>query len=186
MNYRQLIAASKTHLLHANTPIPDMGEPVPCMPAAHFDTLFPLGARWMYHRLQELQPADARPFNPGIRYTRYGLLKYGICITGSGISLPGLFTYGLFAIPLSIGIFYLLEIHFLFLFPLLIDQTPNPLLASIRATYKIGVGRCLITVIPIACYMMIGLLRKTNRFNNWYIGCLAIVIWYNHDIRNRL
>jgi hypothetical protein len=177
---------SQTRTLAAgSSPATPPGDPNYFMPVPRLTSLFSLGALWMHSRLQELQPA-VPPYNPGIRYTGYGLLKYGICLTLSGLSIAGLSAYGLFVIPVSIAIFYLSEVHFLFLFPILIDRVPRPLLASIRATYKIGIGRCLITVIPIAIYMMIGLFRKTNRLSNWYIGCLAIIIWYDHEIRNRI
>ncbi|MBS1663752.1 MAG: hypothetical protein JST68_22095 [Bacteroidetes bacterium] len=167
MRYRQLIAASKTHLAGRVTHVEG-------------PRVFSLGARWMYDRMRELD--DIGPFDPTVRYTGYGLLKYGVCLTASSVLL---LLFGPLAIPLSIVIFYLFEVHFLFLFPLLIDQTPHPILASVRATYKIGLAQCFFTVIPIAVYMMAGLFRKTNRLDNWYVGCLAIVIWYNHEIRNR-
>jgi len=191
MNYRQLIEATKNHRCPEASVSPA--------------TVFPAGARWMHDRLGELpqrpgemprRPGalpqrDQEPFDSGISYTAYGIAKYGICLTAAGLTAAGLAAagisgYPLFAAPLSILVFYLFEIHFLFLFPLLIDRTPRPLLTSIRATYKIGVWRCLITVIPIAVYMLIGLTRKNDRLANWHTGCLAIVIWYDHEIRNRL
>jgi hypothetical protein len=140
----------------------------------------------MHDRLGELRPGDVAPFDSDTRYTIYGLVKYGICLTAAGLAAVGISGYPLFAAPLSILVFYLFEIHFLFLFPLLIDRSPRPLLTSIRATYKIGVWRCLITVIPVAGYMLAGLFRKTDRLGNWYTGCLSILIWYDHEIRNRL
>ena len=171
MNYRQLIVMSKLHLVQTQAPR--------LRPA----TVFTLGAKWMYQRLQELQPAEMGGFDSHVRYTAYGLLKYGICLTMGGLTILVCGPYG---IPASVLAFYLTEIHFLFLFPLLIDRAPRPLLASLKATYKIGPWRCLVTVIPIAFYMLAGLFRKNNRLTNWYIGCLAILIWYKHEIRNRL
>jgi hypothetical protein len=182
MTYRQLITASKMHL----------GDVPPSMPGIR--SLFPAGARWMYDRLQELQPSDNRPFDADINYTGYGLFKYGCCLTGALLPITAISVYSRLPlpaflpilIPAAVGLFYFFEIHFLFLFPFLIDQCRQPLLASFQAAYKIGLGKCLTTVIPIAGYMMIGLLRRSNRPGNWYIGCLAIIIWYDHDIRNRL
>lgn len=172
MRYRQLLDASKTHLAAVPGSLPN---------TAPSTQIFALGARWMYDRLLEL--GNQKPFNARAPYTGYGLLKYGIC----GIaSIACLICLGPLAIPLSIAVFYLLEVHFLFLFPLLIDSSPHPIRSSIRSAYKIGIGQCFITVIPIAVYMMTGLFRKTNRLENWYIGCLAIVIWYNNEIRNRI
>jgi len=175
MTYRELISASKTHLQHASAANPG---PV--------TTIFSQGAEWMHHKLYELHPTTTPAFDPNTNYTTYGLLKYGICLTVSIGSLITLATFTPMLIPLSIIIFYLAEIHFLFLFPILIDQTPDPILAGIRATYRIGIIKCLITVIPIAAYMLIGLLNKKHRLTNWYTGCLAIIIWYDHEIRPRL
>jgi hypothetical protein len=194
MNSRELIRASRTHLRKC---------PPPVSHQANLTTLFPSGAKWMHDRLQELeaadrqpadlqfadrqpanrQPADPHPFNPNINYSSFGLLKYGSCIAGFATSASVLPTYGLLFTPLPIAVFYLIEIHTLFLFPLLIDQTPRPLLTSVKATYKIGIGRCFFTVIPIAAYMLLGLLRLSNPLRNWYIGCLAIIIWYKNEIR---
>lgn len=173
MTYRQLIEASKTHYatLALHPPLPRMA------------TLFSFGAQWIYDRLHELQPNSMHPFDPKINYSLYGAIKYTICLTGLSVAL---ITQRVWSIPLGIIIFYLLEVHFLFLFPLLIDGEPRPLLASLRATHKIGVGRCLAMVVPIAGFMVLGLLRKTDRLRNWYVGCLAIIIWYNHEIRARL
>jgi hypothetical protein len=173
MTHRQLITASKTHYaaLALHSPLP--------RPAV----LFPSGAQWMYDRLHELQPASMRPFNPAVNYNWYGGMKYGICLAGL---VMGFIAPGIWAIPVGIALFYLLEVHLLFLFPLLIDDEPRPLQASIRATYKVGVGKCLTMVLPIAGFMLIGLLQKTDRLRNWYVGCLAIIIWYDHEIRARL
>lgn len=175
MTWQQLITASKTHLRHnpAAKPGPITG-------------IFSTGAEWMHHRLYELHPTTTPSFNQNTRYTTYGILKYGICLTTAIASLVALAILNPLLTPLSILAFYLAEIHFLFLFPILIDQTPHPILASIRATYRIGITKCLITVIPIAGYMLIGLLHKKDRLENWYIGCLAIIIWYNNEIRPRI
>lgn len=173
MTYRQLITASKTHYA-AHAPQSSLPRPA---------VLFPFGARWMYDRLHELQPGSMRPFDPAIDYNWYGGMKYGICLTGLGM---GFLSPGVWAIPAGIALFYLLEVHLLFLFPLLIDDEPRPLLTSLRATYKAGVGKCLTMVLPIAGFMLIGLLHKTHRLRNWYVGCLAIIIWYDHEIRARI
>ena len=173
MTYRPLIETSKTQYaaLALQTPLPRLA------------VLFSFGAQWMYHRLRELQPDRMHPFDPKINYNLYGATKYAICLAGP---LLALVTQRAWSIPLGIVLFYLLEVHFLFLFPLLIDGEPRPLLASLRATYKIGVGKCLAMVIPIAGFMLFGLFRKKDRLRNWYVGCLAIIIWYNHEIRDRL
>ncbi|HEY4063657.1 MAG TPA: hypothetical protein VGM30_17235 [Puia sp.] len=176
MNATHLLAAGVLHLNNYPDDKPPPG----------ITDLFSAGARWMHDRLGELEGKHPAPFDPTKNYTFYGWLKYGICGTGFLLSLIGLSKYSLLFMPLSLLFFYLLEIHFLFLFPLLIDHSTNPIGMGIKEVYKIGVFKCLITVIPIGVFMMIGLLRKDDRFRNWYIGCLAILIWYNNEARNRI
>lgn len=183
MNYKYLIAASRAHL--ANYPGYE--------PARGLTTMFPAGARWMYDRLVELDEQnnrtdeqDNRPFDPAINYNLYGSLKYGVCVAGFLLSTGWFFKYAPLFIPLSVLVFYLCEIQFLFLFPLLIDDSRQPILSGIREVFKIGIFKCLCTVIPIAFFMMVGLFHKRGRYRNWYIGCLAILIWYNDEVRTRI
>jgi hypothetical protein len=176
MNYQHLIAAGREHLAKYPVHAPVTGPM----------TMFPGGARWMYDRLNELDGSNPRPFDPEINYTLYGYLKYGICLTGSSLACWWAFQYSPLLVPFSILIFYLLEIHFLFLFPLLIDGVRQPVLNGIREVCRIGVIRCLLTVIPISIFMMTGLFRRKNNFHNWYIGCLSILIWYKNEVRNRI
>lgn len=185
MKFKHLIDAGKAHLEEypGYAPISVPGRMFPL--SANLRMMFPLGARWMHDRLNELQ-GSIRSFDPAINYNFYGYLKYGICISGAFLAAWWLSGYGWLFIPLAILLFYLLEIHFLFLFPLLIDHSSRPVLTGIRAIFKIGIVQCLFTVIPISIFMMTGLLWKKDRFRNWYIGCLAILIWYNNEVRNRI
>jgi hypothetical protein len=146
--------------------------------------MFPQGARWMHDRLNELE-GSTPSFDTGINYSFYGYLKYSICTCGLLTSAWWLSGFGWLFIPLSILPFYFLEIHFLFLFPLLIDHAEQPVTTSIREMFRIGVIRCLSTVIPVSIFMMTGLIFKKDRLRNWYVGCLAILIWYNNEVRNR-
>ena len=68
---------------------------------------------------------------------------------------------------ISILAFYIIEVHFLFLFPLLIDRVSNPMLTSCKMTYKIGFLKALITVFQIGLYMMFGLLQLKEPFKKW-------------------
>lgn len=176
MNYKQLIAAGRTHL--AKYP--------GYAPASGIAGMFPSGARWMYDRLNELDEKDTRPFDAGINYNFYGSLKYGICFSAFLLSIWWFSKHEPLLIPLSILLFYLFEVQFLFLFPLLLDNARKPLLRSLRETYKIGIPKCMFIVIPISFFMMIGLFQKKDIFRNWHIGCLAILIWYNNEIRIRV
>ena len=146
--------------------------------------VFDLGAKWMFERLNENN--EEAKFNNSTNYLNYGILKYGICFSAFLISAFVFLKINIFLTPISILVFYLFEIHFLFLFPLLIDKVQNPLWTSIQQTYKIGLLTTLVTVIPIGLYMVAGLIKLNDPFRNWYIGCLAIIIWYKNEIRNRI
>jgi hypothetical protein len=146
--------------------------------------LFTNGAHWMHAQLSDAQ--HTKPFLPSKKYSAYGIAKYGICLLAFVAAASIFYTMHILLTPLSILVFYALEIHFLFLFPLLIDGVKQPILASIKATYKIGFWKAFFTVLPIGVYMMCGLLRFSNPLRQWYIGCLAIIIWYQYAVRNRL
>jgi hypothetical protein len=146
--------------------------------------IFSSGAKWMFGYLNE--PITEKKFDSTINFGLYGLLKYSVCFSFFFVSLILLFRINIFFTPLAILLFYFCEIHFLFLFPLLIDKTKHPILTSIKATYRTGILKCLITVIPIGIFMTAGLLNLKNPFKNWHLGCLAILIWYKNEIRNRI
>ena len=176
MKYKYLIAAGREHL--ADYPGYE--------PVRGLTTMFPAGARWMHDRLAGLDKSNIRSWDPAINYNLYGFLKYGICMAGLLLSGWWFLVSAPLLLPVSILVFYLLEIQFLFLFPLLLDNSDKPIRNGIREVFKIGIINCLFTVIPIGFYMMIGLFHKRQRYRNWYIGCMAILIWYNDEVRARL
>lgn len=146
--------------------------------------VFNLGAKWMFEQLNKND--EVKSFNDLPNYFIYGILKYGICLLAFCISFYLFLKIHLLFTPLAIIVFYLFEVHFLFLFPLLIDDVKNPIITSIQQTYIIGLFTTLVTVIPIGFYMMMGLLNLKNPFRNWHIGCLTIIIWYKNEVRNRI
>lgn len=146
--------------------------------------VFDSGAKWMYAKMR--QGIGKKEFNNQVNYNYYGFLKYGICLLGFGISIFLLWEINWMLVPFSIFVFYVLEVHFLFLFPLLIDAAKKPLSASIRLTYKIGLLKCVFTVMAIGFFMVLGFLNIKHPLRNWYIGCLSIVIWYQYEIGNRV
>ncbi len=174
MKYSKLIAESKA-LWHKN---PQYIE------GAISLQIFNLGARWMFEQLNKND--GKKTFTDLPNYFIYGIIKYGTCLLALCISFFLLLKTNPLLTPLSIIIFYLFEIHFLFLFPLLIDGVEKPIIISIQQTYKIGLFTALTTIIPIGCFMMIGLFNFKKPFRNWYIGCLAIIIWYKNEVRNRI
>ncbi|MDJ1497306.1 hypothetical protein QNI19_30490 [Cytophagaceae bacterium DM2B3-1] len=176
MNGTELINKSKAWFDH---------EPVEVHQALSIH-VFQYGAQWMHARMNDLSPANTVPFDKSVRFGLYGLLKYGICLGIFLLSSILLSHIHVGLLPLSVLIFYFVEVHFLFLFPLLIDRVPNPVLTSICITYRIGIVQCIITVMQIAFFMMVGLFNLRKPFQNWYIGCLSIVLWYTNDVRDRL
>jgi hypothetical protein len=148
----------------------------------HPTGVFRSGACWMAQRMAGNPNAELRD---GTRFARYGLLKYGLSLGAFTCAAVFLFRMHPAWAALSVLAFYLVEVHFLFLFPLLIDGATAPVRKSILHTYRIGLVYTIFTVMPIACYMVLGLLRLRRPLHNWHIGCLAIIIWYKDATGNR-
>ncbi len=148
--------------------------------------VFSSGAVWMQAQLFQLDGKPAQPLHNANRFTKHGILKYGISLLAFFISAFLFGKYYVCLLPLSVLIFYLVEVQFLFLFPLLIDEVPDPILKSFHATYMIGVFRALVITMGIGIFMMVGLLRVRDPLYNWHIGCLAVLIWYRDEVRDRV
>lgn len=147
--------------------------------------IFTAGARWMHMQMNSMATTGT-VFNSSVKYGWYGYLKYSISIAVWLLSVVLLYRLSLFLTPLSVLFFYFAEVHFLFLFPLLIDGVRYPIWTSVKQTYRIGIVRVLLTVIPIAWYMLAGLFNKQKPFHNWHAGSFAVLVWYQHEVRNRL
>jgi hypothetical protein len=176
MNLKELLQKSEEHLL--NEP-PEIQQPV----SIH---VFQQGGEWMHQWLHKLERTSNEGCDHTIRFSFYGFLKYGVSLVAFVFSFVLLLKWTVYATPLSILVFYFFEVHFLFLFPMLIDQVKNPVLKSIQATYQTGIIKSMAMVIPIGFYMMAGLCRVSDPFRNWYKGCLVVLIWYKEDVRNRI
>lgn len=148
--------------------------------------VFEVGCNWMHKKLNDNTGEKYRHFNLSINYRKYGLIKYGIASFVFFFFLWLFSKISVYLVPLSIILFYLAEIHFLFLFPFILDGIEKPLWVSLKQTYKTGIVTALITVIPIGLFMLCGLLNIRNPLRNWYIGCFAIIIWYQNEVRDRL
>lgn len=142
------------------------------------NNVFRLGANWM-HKMLGKDPDD---FNDRTPYGLYGLLKYGISTILLGGSAFYLFQLNPLLTPLSLLFFFLGEVHFLFLFPLLIEKAEQPIRQSISLTYRMGLIRTTWTLILIATYMMVGLFNLKRPLKNWYVGCMAIINWYKNEV----
>ena len=135
--------------------------------------VFAAGAAWMaYYMRRDPQVIPAIPFG------WYGALKYGLSLLAFTLSAALLFQLHPALALLSVPVFYVIEIHFLFLFPMLIDGAEAPLRRCLLQPYRLGLFHTLFTVMPIAFYMLAGLAKLRRPLYNWHIGCLAILIWY--------
>ncbi|UOE34617.1 hypothetical protein MTP16_02940 [Hymenobacter monticola] len=148
--------------------------------------IFATGARWMFEQLPENGPKTNSGFDAATRFGLYGGLKYGLSLLAFAGALWALGKVSLLLTPLAVLVFYLVEVHFLFLFPLLLDRARNPLRTSIRETHRIGLARALIWVLAIGVFMLSGLLNRRQPLRRWHIGCLSVLLWYQHEVRNRI
>jgi len=148
--------------------------------------IFASGAQWMFGKLQETELETAVRFDAATPFGLYGCFKYGISLVAFVGSFLVLEQVSVLLTPLAVLFFYIVEVHFLFLFPLLLDRARNPLLTSIKTTYRIGLLRALLWVLTIGVYMLSGLLNRYNPLRRWHIGCLSVILWYQYEVRNRL
>ena len=176
MKYQHLISQSKINL--------ELKPPI--IKGILSINIFELGAKWMFDKLNENKTGREMQFNQSINFFAYGFLKYGISFFVFLVSAFLFFKINYLLLPLSIILFYLAEIHFLFLFPMLIDNVEKPIWTSIKQTYKTGFVTTLVNVIPIGFYMVSGLFNVNDPYRKWYVGCLSIIIWYQNEIRNRI
>jgi len=174
MNYQQLWQQSSSRL-----------QEHPTVSSFNNWQLFTNGARWMHAQLDDMSGAQTS-FDEGINFAFYGWIKYSVSLTAGFLSALLLVWLHPLLLPLAILVFYFCEVQLLFLFPLLIDKVPNPVYTSIRQTAAIGTWKIIKVIIPIGIRMLLGLLNVKAPLRNWYTGCLAILIWYKYEVRNRL
>lgn len=145
--------------------------------------LFTSGAKWL-HAYLNVPEAKTKKF-PLRNYELYGWTKYAFSL------LIALLWVYLFASKspaialLSVIIFYIVEVHFLFLFPLAITGKDQLLFRSVRATYTFGFWKAFFYTVCIAGYMLVGLLNVKDPIINWRTGCLAILLLYQGEVRDR-
>lgn len=147
--------------------------------------IFSAGAKWMHKWMNEMDNKKM-PFKNAGGFGAYGLYKYTLCVAAMTFTALLLYKVNVLLTPLSIFVFYFFEVQLLFLFPLLIDNIKNPVWVSMKQTYRIGIVKAMVIVIPISFYMIIGLFNIKAPFRNWHTGSLAIIIWYQYEIRNRV
>lgn len=141
---------------------------------------FGKGGEWMEHKLNSSKDIEKST------YVIFGFLKYILSLFGFVIAYFIFEFMSIEFVLFSILLFYFVEIHFLFLFPIIIEEKKPILWNCIKSTYKVGLLRAWINVIPIGFYMIVGLLNFRKPLFNWYVGCNSILIWYEKEIRNRI
>ncbi|MSR56629.1 MAG: hypothetical protein EXS05_03015 [Planctomycetaceae bacterium] len=73
-----------------------------------------------------------------------------------------------------------------FLFPLTLDQTPQPWRKSRQLTVESGGTLAVMgTVLPLAAVMLFGGLAGRGFVRSWCLGCLAVCIWYE-ELRKQI
>ena len=140
--------------------------------------VFSTGGKWMFHRMQMLQFDEKRIVQQLPNFAFYGLFKYALSGAAFLLALWLLWSLGWQYTPLSIVCFYIVEVQWMFLFPLLIDQSPAPLRESIAMTRNIRTINAVWVILPIGVFMLLGLFYWKNPLKHWYLGCLAVVIGY--------
>lgn len=146
--------------------------------------IFSSGGYWMKRKMNSITPESERP-ETSKDFNCYGYIKYGISLLISALVLLLLWNLTPIAFSLSVLTFYIIEVHFVFLFPIVIEGRKDPFLKGSKMVYQIGFFKCLFLTIRIASYMIYGLFNLKNPTSKWYIGCLAIVIWYLDEVRVR-
>ena len=105
MNYQNLLNTSRAHL-----------HQYPVDNQIFSLLIFTSGAEWMMIRMNEMD-SQKRVFDNSISYEKYGYFKYGLCLFAFFIMGVLMSLKSLYLLPLAILVFYIFEIHFLFLFP---------------------------------------------------------------------
>jgi hypothetical protein len=167
------------YLHQARVRLAEGSGPSPAWPAG---PVFETGAVWMGQHLALLRQRPLSARWPMHQYTYYGYLKYGLSVAGLVGAALALAPLSYWLLPLAALGFYLVEVQFLFLFPLLLEGRTRPLRTSCQLTSRVGVGRCLSMVLPVAGYMLLGLVRPGRALHHWHTGCLAIILWYVDEV----
>lgn len=81
-----------------------------------FLDIFKDGAEWMHTRLQEMRGFQEHKFHKTNKYSFYGALKYIILLVTFLIAVLALWSVNVFIVPVSVLIFYFVEVHFYFCF----------------------------------------------------------------------
>src|ERR1043165_4513087 len=143
-------------------------------------TGFDSGGRWMCEALATLRGETATM--PVTNLSALGMIKYGMAIVASLMAtVMILWRQQYWALPLGVFVFYAVEAQMVFLFPLAIDGRTRVFRESLAWTSRAGgTWRVMCIVLPIAGTMLFGGLAGRGFIRSWCVGCLAVVVWYEH------
>jgi len=150
----------------------------PALPQIKATEVFEAGALWMGGCLAQIRetPGDRRL---SASFTAYGYLKYGLASGAAAlwVLLTSMSDWP-YLFPLGILVFYLVEVNFLFLFPILLDGRQRPISTSFRMTRNLGYIYAMKNLAAIASRMLFGGFAGRGFKRSWLMGCLAVLFWY--------
>lgn len=139
---------------------------------------FQSGAEWMALVMVTLRQQELPVVT--CSFHQLGWIKYSLAVIGAILFLMGVLALKLWLlVPVTILIFYAIEVQMVFLFPLALDGSLSPFRESLQWTRKAGgTLSAMLTVIPLAVVMLFGGWVGQGFIRSWSLGCLAVVLWY--------
>lgn len=140
------------------------------------------GARWMAGALSILRADTAPPSPPDVGWQRLGVTKYALCLLAAAVATAAALPFvPLFAAVVGVLIFYVVEVQFVFAFPIALDSHARPLRKSASVLrHSTGTLRGVATVVPLATVMLFGGFVGRGFVRSWCVGCLGVLVWYEH------
>src|SRR5690349_3653701 len=141
---------------------------------------FASGADWMRLVLCHLRGQNALPVAGRASFQQWGAFKYGLAALCALLFLTLVVkTHLWLLLPGVVFAFYAVEAQMVFLFPLVLDGSPNPLCESLAWTRAAGgTIPVMLTVMQLAVVMLFGGFLGRGFIRSWCLGCLAVVLWY--------
>ncbi|MBT5816899.1 MAG: hypothetical protein HOI25_01005 [Proteobacteria bacterium] len=150
----------------------------PVLPRIRVTDFFEVGALWMGGCLAQIRGTPLKPA-PSASLTAHGYLKYGLAVCAAALwvalTLPSDWPY---LFPLGVLVFYLVEVNFIFLFPILLDGRKRPMSASFKMTRNLGYIYALKNLAAITFSMLFGGFTGRGFKRSWLVGCLTVLFWY--------
>jgi hypothetical protein len=139
---------------------------------------FASGGEWMRHVLGHVRGAD--PTGDTRTFHTLGSIKYGLASAAAfACVLAAWLVEQPLVLLLVIPAFYAVEAQMVFLFPLVLDETPAPFRDARALTVRAGgTATVMCTVLPLATVMLLGGFAGRGFVRCWCLGCLAVCLWY--------